>query len=133
MLRGNKTGGSLQQLQDIPIVVSHVVLFRPRRNLSADERGALVASFSRAVREIPSIRHSRVGRRIMHGRGYEESMREDYQYIAVLEFDDLAGLKAYLEHPAHEELAGRFSGAFDAALMYDYEITDRDAGLAEIL
>lgn len=69
----------------------------------------------------------------MHGRGYEESMREDYQYIAVLEFDDLAGLKAYLEHPAHEELAGRFSGAFDAALMYDYEITDRDAGLAEIL
>ncbi len=109
-------------------MIAHIVLFRPKANLSADERGALVAAFARALREIPSIRHSRVGRRITHGRGYETSMREDYQYIAVLEFDDVAGLKAYLQHPAHEELAERFFRAFDAALMYDYAITDGGIG-----
>jgi hypothetical protein len=49
-------------------------------------------------------------------------MRENYEFIAVLEFDDVEGLKAYLEHPAHAELAERFFNAFDAALMYDYEL-----------
>jgi hypothetical protein len=102
-------------------MVLHLVLFRPKPNLSPAERSALVASFARAVREIPSVRLSRVGRRITHGRGYEQSMREDYQYAALLEFDDVTGLRAYLEHPAHEELARRFFSAFEDALMYDYE------------
>ena len=112
-------------------MLSHIVLFRPKPRLSADERGLLVAAFARALRDIPSIRRSRVGRRVTHGRGYEQLMREDYGYIAVLEFDDMAGLKAYLEHPAHEELAERFFSAFEAALMYDYEVID--GGLAALL
>ena len=112
-------------------MISHLVMFRPKPHLPADERGALVAAFSRALREIPSIRHSRVGRRVTHGRGYEQMMREDYEYIAVLEFDDVAGLKAYLEHPAHHELAERFFSAFETALMYDYEMSD--GGLAALL
>lgn len=105
-------------------MISHIVLFRPKPSLSAEERGALVRSFSRALRNIPSIRHGRVGRRITHGRAYEQSMREDYEYVAILEFDDVAGLKAYLEHPAHEELAEPFFSALEAALVYDYEIGD---------
>jgi Stress responsive A/B Barrel Domain len=112
-------------------MIAHVVMFRPKPHLAADERGALVASFSRALREIPSIRHSRVGRRVTHGRGYEQSMRENYEYIALLEFDDVAGLKTYLEHPAHHELAERFFSAFETALMYDYEMSD--GGLAALL
>ena len=112
-------------------MIAHVVLFRPKPHLSSAERGALVAAFARALREIPSIRRSRVGRRITHGRAYEQLMREDYGYIAVLEFDEVEGLKAYLEHPAHKELAERFFSAFEAALMYDYEVID--GGLAELL
>jgi hypothetical protein len=112
-------------------MIAHLVMFRPKPHLPTDERGALVASFSRALREIPSIRRSRVGRRVTHGRGYEQSMRENYEYIALLEFDDVAGLKAYLEHPAHHELAERFFGAFETALMYDYEMSD--GGLAALL
>jgi hypothetical protein len=114
-------------------MISHVVLFRPKAHLSTDERGALAASFARALREIPSIRTCRVGRRITHGRAYEQLMHENYEYVVVLEFDDLAGLKAYLQHPAHEELAERFFRAFDTALMYDYEMTEGAAGLADVL
>ena len=43
--------------------------------------------------------------RVLHGRAYESLMHVDYQYAAVLEFDDSAGLRAYLEHPAHQRLA----------------------------
>jgi hypothetical protein len=112
-------------------LISHVVLFRPKPHLSVGERGALVNAFSRALREIPSVRGSRVGRRVTHGRGYEQLMRENYEYLAVLEFDDVAGLKAYLEHPVHKELAEQFFSAFEVALMYDYEISEE--GLAAIV
>jgi hypothetical protein len=113
-------------------MVQHLVLFRPKANLSAADRGGLVASFARALREIPSIRTCRVGRRITHGRGYEQLMHENYEYVVMLEFDDVPALKAYLQHPAHEELAERFFGAFETALMYDYEMTEGAAGLADV-
>lgn len=114
-------------------MIAHVVLFRPRPHLSAEERSALVDAFTRALQEITSIRRGRVGKRITHGRGYEQAMREDYGYAAVLEFDDEAALKAYFEHPAHEALAERFFASFEAALMYDYEMKEGAAGLVGLL
>ena len=114
-------------------MIAHVVLFRPRPALSPTERLALVDAFVRAVRDIPSIRRSRVGKRITHGRGYEQLMRENYEYCAVLEFDDVTGLQAYLQHPAHEALAERFLAAFEIALMYDYELKEGENALAEVL
>jgi hypothetical protein len=103
-------------------VIAHIVLFRPRASLSRNERSALIESFSRALAEIPSIRRTRLGRRITHGRAYEQMMREDYEYAVVLEFDDVDGLMAYLQHPSHDHLAERFFAAFDVALMYDYDM-----------
>ena len=114
-------------------MIAHVVLFRPRQHLTASERTALVQAFARALRDIPSIRRSRIGTRVTHGRRYEQLMRENYEYAAVLEFDDMAGLKAYLEHPAHEALAERFFESLDVALMYDYEMSEGEAGLASLL
>jgi hypothetical protein len=106
-------------------VIAHVVLFQPRTDLEPDTRDALVAAFERALREIPSIRRARVGRRVTHGRPYEALMQVSYEYAAVLEFDDLAGVKSYLEHPAHERLATEFFKAFEHALMYDFVWSDR--------
>jgi hypothetical protein len=57
-------------------------------------------------------------------------MEEDYQFAAVLEFDDLRGLTQYLEHPAHEDLGQRFFASFEAALIYDFEMRDGVSGLA---
>jgi hypothetical protein len=110
-------------------MIAHVVLFRPRADLGGAGRDALGRAFERALREIPSIRRARVGRRVTHGRPYEALMRADYQYAAVLEFDDIAGLHAYLEHPAHEQLAAQFFSAFEDALMYDFEMSGTAAPL----
>jgi len=56
-------------------------------------------------------------------------MRTNYTHAALLEFDDVNGLKAYLEHPAHEQLAARFFEAFEDALMYDYDVADGEDGI----
>ena len=57
-------------------------------------------------------------------RPYELLMRTDYSHAAILEFDDLDGLKAYLEHPAHASLAEQFFSAFEDGLCYDFELGD---------
>ncbi len=111
-------------------MIAHIVLFRPRRDLAADAVQALVAAFEAALSSIPSIRRARVGRRVVLGRAYDALMRADYPYVAILEFDDRAALTAYLEHPAHEQLATRFFTAFEEALIYDFELAEGTAGLA---
>jgi len=113
-------------------VLVHLVLFRPRPTLEPSERHGVADALSAAVRQIPTVRRARVGRRVTHGRGYEQLMRADYTHVAMLEFDDLAGLQAYLEHPVHEQLAARFFAAFEEALMYDYEVADGEAGISWI-
>ena len=109
-------------------MIAHVVLFRPRGDLSPAARTALVGAFKVALHEIPSIRRAHVGPRFLHGRAYETLMQVDYQYAAVLEFDDAAGLQAYLEHPAHQQLASQFSEAVEETLIYDFDLTEGAAG-----
>ena len=113
-------------------MIAHIVLFKPRADLSADTRQRLAEFFEAALRQIPSIRRARVGKRITHGRGYEALMTIDYQYAAVLEFDDVAGLKAYLEHRAHEQLGSQFFDVFEEALMYDFDLAEGTTALAGI-
>lgn len=108
-------------------MVAHVVLFRPKPQLSPAARGRLVDAFTRAVREIPEIHRARIGRRVTHGRPYEQLMRVDYPYAAVLEFEDLERLKGYLAHPAHDALGQAFFECFDEALIYDFEMGELDA------
>jgi hypothetical protein len=114
-------------------MIVHVVLFRPRANLSPQERQLLADTFATAVLEIPTVRRARVGRRFTHGRGYEQLMTARYDYAALLEFDDAAGLLGYLEHPAHQELGERFFSAFEDALMYDFELKEGKEGIATLL
>jgi len=102
-------------------VVCHVVLFRPRPDLSADERMGLMAALAHALTNIPQIRRFELGRRIRHGAGYEQLMAENLEFAALLEFDDLDGLKGYLDHPAHRELGARFMTSLAASAIYDYE------------
>jgi hypothetical protein len=108
-------------------------MFRPRAGLPESDRRDLAEALGQALREIPSIRRARIGRRVTHGRAYESLMRVDYQYIALLEFDDVAGLKAYLEHPVHDSLAAQFFAAFEEALMYDFDLKDGADGIADLL
>jgi len=110
-------------------VITHLVLFRPRADITADDRLALAGALSEALRAIPSIRGLRVGTRVMHGGQYEALMRSHYSHAALLDFDDVAGLREYLDHPAHELLARRFFEAFEDALMYDFDLAQGEAGI----
>jgi hypothetical protein len=105
-------------------VISHVVLFRPKASLSADERRALIASLERAVTGIPSIKRTTIGKRVLLNRaGYETQMAEHYEYSAIIEFDTEADLRAYLDHPAHVGLGRLLFTAADAVLAYDFKET----------
>lgn len=99
----------------------HIVLFRPKPGLSDDDREAMFAALDAAAREIPTVRRFQLGRRVTHGAGYEAMMAHDFPFAAVIEFEDLAGLQAYLRHPRHDELGRLFYSLQEAALAYDYE------------
>ena len=86
-----------------------------------------------ALRDIPSIRRARIGARVTHGRPYELLMKVNYEFAAILEFDDLEGLTAYLTHPAHDALGARFFEAFEEALMYDYTLEEGPDAVTTLL
>ena len=102
-------------------MISHVVLFRPKADLPADDRRSLVAAFERAVREIPTVRGVRVGQRLVHGAGYEQTVPNAADYLIVIDFENIAGLQTYLRHPAHEELGALFNQSLSSALIYDFD------------
>jgi hypothetical protein len=111
----------------------HIALFRPRPDLAAADRAGLVEALESALQRIPSIRRFNVGRRVTHGAGYEALMPVSLDYAAVIEFDDLAGLEAYLEHPAHQALGSRFMSSLESSAIFDYQMQDGEGllGLAQ--
>ena len=102
-------------------MVSHLVLFRLRPDLTAADREALLRALERALRDIPSVRAFRIGRRVTFGAGYEQAP-PDLRFSMIIDFDDLSGLEAYLDHPAHEDLGTRFYASIAEGLVYDYEL-----------
>lgn len=111
-------------------MIAHTVLFQPGASVGPETKAAILESLIRAIGQCPTVRACRIGRRVRHGLpGYEQQMHADYQYLLVVEFDDIGGLRAYLEHPAHNAIGGFFTSAASASLAYDYEMVDlREAG-----
>lgn len=106
-------------------MIVHVVLLEPRRDLTPAARADALAALGRAAESMSDIRRFRIGRRVMHGLpGYERQMEHDYEYVLLLEFDDVAALGRYLRAPAHGVLGSLFTTATRHALAYDYEIAD---------
>jgi hypothetical protein len=106
-------------------MIAHVVLFEPLPGMTDAERQNLVEGLGMAARAIPGIRRLRVGRRLTHGvAGYEQAMRDDYSFAAIIEFDTVTDLRGYLEHPAHEQIARHFSQSSVRALAYDYDLVE---------
>lgn len=102
----------------------HIVLFRPKRDVSEADRQAMFDALAVAAKEIPSVRRFHIGDRVTHGAAYERMMTQDFPFAAVIEFDDLAGLQAYLQHPKHEKLGALFYQLQESAFVYDYEISE---------
>jgi Stress responsive A/B Barrel Domain len=106
-------------------MISHIVLFKPDPTLRQAEKLAIVEHLQTAIARCPTVRRCRVGRRVVHGLpGYEQLMAEDYQFSLILDFDDVEGLKGYLQNPAHAGIGGLFTTAASASLAYDYEVVE---------
>ena len=102
-------------------MLAHVVLFRLRSDVTHAEREGLVRALDVALHSIPSIRDFHIGKRVTFGAGYEQGA-PSLDLCALIQFDDFAGLKAYLAHFAHEDIGGRFTASIEEALVYDYEM-----------
>jgi hypothetical protein len=106
-------------------MITHIVLLEPQAALSTDQRRSVLEAIEAATARCSSVRGCRVGRRIRQDLpGYEQRMRQDYEYALLLDFDDLDGLRQYLTHPAHAQLGEFFTRAAADALAYDYEMFD---------
>jgi hypothetical protein len=101
----------------------HVVLFTPRPDLSEHERETVGRALDRALTNIPGVHAFRVGRRVRTGAAYD-ALPGDFEYCAVIEFDDVAGLRGYLAHPAHAELGRLFYTTSREAFAADYDSVD---------
>lgn len=111
-------------------MIAHVVLFSPKPDLVPSDRRALLAALVSAFADIPSIRRFRIGKRITHGLpGYEQLMRDDYEFAAIIEFDDMAALKTYLDHSSHTAIGQHFTASAARSLAYDYELLDASESL----
>lgn len=111
-------------------MIAHIVLFSPKPDLSDADRRALIQALVAAAGDIPSIKRFRVGRRVKHWMpGYEQLMLDDYEFAAIVEFDDIEALKVYLAHPSHAAIGRHFTTSASKSIAYDYAVVDAaDAG-----
>jgi hypothetical protein len=105
-------------------VIAHVVLFRPKPAVAGDARAGFIDAIVAARQSIPSIRRFWVGRRLAGEAPSYRIPTADFPFAAVVEFDDLGGLTAYLTHPSHDALSHTLHATVEAALVFDYEIGD---------
>ena len=111
-------------------MVVHVVLFRPRPDATKSDEQLMLDAIAAAAARIPSVRRFVIGTRVTHGAAYEHLAQPDFPYLAIAEFDDLAGLQAYLHHPEHKRLGELFYQLQEAALAYDYAVMPASAEAA---
>jgi len=108
-------------------MISHIVLFRPRADVTPREQRAFVAALENACRHVPTISRATIGRSLPDSNG------RDFPYTAVIEFEDEAGFAAYLAHPLHDPLAALFRQTCAATLVVNTRTTDAGQPLAAFL
>jgi hypothetical protein len=86
-------------------------------------------------RSIASIARVVVGRRAHVDAGYTREFGEQtYEFAAVLEFKNRAGLIDYLRHPLHHELGRMFWESCERTVISEVEMHDGlDPKIAELL
>ena len=106
-------------------MIQHIVLFRPKAEVDAEQLTVFADAFERACREIPSVVRAAVGRDAKLAVDYAgEFSAARYPYSAVIEFTDRKGLFAYLTHPLHLTLGRQFWQTCESTIILDVEVVD---------
>lgn len=104
-------------INSISIMVKHIVLFKLKESLSAEENHEITERFKEAIEALPStitfIRKVFVGANL--------NPDEKWDICLESEFDTLADVKAYAAHPAHVAAAGLLKEVKADRACCDYE------------
>jgi hypothetical protein len=101
------------------------VLFNLKEGLDKLDIGRFAHLMRETCVAAQSVVRVRVGRRVSVDAGYERFMGlKTYDYVALIEFDDVDGLIAYLRHPKHDDLGRMFWEYCSDALVMESETHD---------
>lgn len=101
-------------------MIRHIVLFNFRQGVAEADQAETLRRY-RAMKDVPSLRSLELCQPV---KTISRHARGNFNYAAVMTFDDVAGFEAYVRHPLHhtfdEEWVKRFldedtiwSGQFD--------------------
>jgi len=103
-------------------MTAHVVLFEPKSSTTAADRDTFIDVMRTTFEQIETVRRSFVGLRQKLGVSYEDKIGDKaYSYAAVVEFDNLEGLRTYLDHPLHAKLGHLFWHYCDRTMILDVD------------
>jgi len=103
-------------------MIAHVVLFEPKTSATVTERDAFVELLRATFSEISTVQRSFIGLRQKVGVSYEIILGDTtYSYASVVEFDDIEGLKIYLDHPLHVKVGQLFWQHCERTMIVDVD------------
>lgn len=116
-------------------MIAHIVLFTPKSDLPVESIRSFELQMGDCFRSIDTIARVSVGRRTAVDAGYGRYFGEQtYEFAAILEFKDPAGLANYLNHPLHHELGRMFWERCERTVISECEMYDgRDPNLPDLL
>ncbi len=103
-------------------MIAHVVLFEPKSSTTMSERDAFIELLRVTFSDIDTVRRSFIGLRQKIGISYEARIGDTaYSYASVVEFDDIDGLKVYLDHPLHVKVGQLFWQHCERTMIVDVD------------
>ena len=95
-------------------LVDHLVFFAVKDGASAEEVEDLISSIRALKEEIPATLDLSVGEDFTGRSG-------EYTHALFARFEDAAGLREYMEHPAHLAVVEKLEATTTGRIVADYE------------
>ena len=104
-------------------MIRHVVLFKFRSGVSADERAEIYAGLDALVGQIDGLLSATFGPNIS-----PEGLGQGFNDGFIMDFADAAARDRYLPHPAHQAAGARLvaalEGGTDGLIVFDMKVGD---------
>jgi hypothetical protein len=101
------------------IMIKHIVLWTFHENADGrnkdDNISIAIEQINDLKNKIPSVINLETGTTITHG-------NDSFDLALYAEFENIAGLKIYQEHPEHQRVIGFLKKVRDKRVFVDYEV-----------
>ncbi len=95
-------------------MITHVVLLKPKTEISADEIATVFEHVRGLQEDIPGIVETRAGKNL-------SANNQGYSYGFVMRFVDAEHLTAYAPHPAHQVVSRELRALCESIIDFDIE------------